>query len=104
MTTDERIDKLTERHEALTQSVEALLLAQQETDKRLDHMIEGIELLTTTAVQHSNDQLRLFRRLSRFEEAALRIAADHSQRILNIEDELRPEKNDDDTTQNGDTQ
>src|ERR1039457_270100 len=34
MTIDERLEKLTERHEALTQSVELLRIAQEETDKR----------------------------------------------------------------------
>ena len=34
MTIDERLEKLTERHEALTQSVELLRIAQADTDKR----------------------------------------------------------------------
>jgi len=34
MTIDERLEKLTERHEALTQSVELLRMAQDETDRR----------------------------------------------------------------------
>ena len=34
MNIDERLEKLTERHEALTQTVELLAAAQRETDKR----------------------------------------------------------------------
>jgi hypothetical protein len=33
VTIDERLDRLTERHEALTQSVELLLIAQRHTDE-----------------------------------------------------------------------
>jgi hypothetical protein len=37
MTIDERLEKLTERHEALTQSVELLRLAQEETEALSGH-------------------------------------------------------------------
>jgi len=36
MTIEERLDRLTERHEALTQSVEMLLLEGREQDQRID--------------------------------------------------------------------
>lgn len=35
MTTDERIDRLVERHEALAESVQSLLATSTETDRRL---------------------------------------------------------------------
>jgi hypothetical protein len=40
MTIDERLEKLTERHEALTQSVELLRIAQEETDKRFKRVAD----------------------------------------------------------------
>jgi hypothetical protein len=40
MTIDERLEKLTERHDALTQSVELLRIAQQETEKRFKQVAE----------------------------------------------------------------
>src|SRR5262245_13441388 len=43
MTIDERLDKLTERHEALTQSVELLMLNQREAFDRYDAWIEKQE-------------------------------------------------------------
>jgi hypothetical protein len=38
ITIDERLDRLTGRHEALTQSVEMLLIEGREQDKRMDTM------------------------------------------------------------------
>jgi hypothetical protein len=38
MTIDERLERLTGRHEALTQSVEMLLIEGREQDKRMDTM------------------------------------------------------------------
>jgi hypothetical protein len=46
MTIDERLEKLTERHEALAQSVELLVVHGHETDRRLDTVAEGIAKLT----------------------------------------------------------
>jgi hypothetical protein len=40
MTIDERLEKLTERHEALTQSVELLRIAQEETDRRFKRVAD----------------------------------------------------------------
>jgi hypothetical protein len=39
---DERIEKLTERHEALTQTVEIIAAMQKETDRRLGQVLEAI--------------------------------------------------------------
>jgi hypothetical protein len=48
MTIDERLDRLTERHEALTQSVELLALQGKETDRRIDQVMQAIEKLVTS--------------------------------------------------------
>ena len=40
MTTDERIEKLTERHEALTQTVELMAAENQQRDRRLGEIEE----------------------------------------------------------------
>jgi ATPase subunit of ABC transporter with duplicated ATPase domains len=47
MTIDERLERLTERHEALTQSVEMMALENKEQDRRLVEVTEDISKLTT---------------------------------------------------------
>ena len=68
MTIDERLEKLTERHEALTQTVELIARMQQKSEEGqqknevlLGHVIESIDSLA-------------------------RIAHAHEQRITDIED------------------
>jgi hypothetical protein len=43
MTIDERLEKLTERHEALTQTVELMALENKERDRRLEVMGKSME-------------------------------------------------------------
>jgi hypothetical protein len=59
VTIDERLEKLTERHEALTQSVELMVAENRErdkrmaqTDKRLIEIMEGIARLLHIAEIH----------------------------------------------------
>jgi archaellum component FlaC len=63
MTIDERLDRLTERHEALTQSVELMALENKERDRRLavenkerdrrlDQIMEGLARLVHVAEIH----------------------------------------------------
>ena len=63
MTPEERLDKLTERHEALTQSLELLSHLHQDgerrlqelgakTDARLDKLLSIVERLTTAVESH----------------------------------------------------
>jgi hypothetical protein len=40
MMIDERLEKLTERHEALTQSIELLRISQEETEKRFKRIAD----------------------------------------------------------------
>ena len=65
MTIDERLEKLTERHEALTQTVELMALENKERDRRLEQrdqrldkilnqMAEGIARLLHIAEIHEH--------------------------------------------------
>jgi hypothetical protein len=67
MTIDERLEKLTERHEALTQSVELLRIAQEETDKRFKRVAD------------------LFAQTDGFINDLARIARSHEERLDNLE-------------------
>jgi hypothetical protein len=64
MTIDERLEKLTERHEALAQSVELLVAQGHETDRRLNVVTEDIARLTAdtsnllTIVTIQNERLK----------------------------------------------
>ncbi len=63
MTTDERLDRLTERHEALTQSVELMLVAIRENSAAIKEDGEHIRALARIAEIHE-------RRLSGLEGAS----------------------------------
>jgi len=52
MTIDERLERLTERHEALTQSVELMAAENRLRDKRLGEIMEGIARLVHVAEIH----------------------------------------------------
>ena len=45
---DQRLDRLTERHEALTQTVELIAAAQMKNDERMGKLTERMEQLTET--------------------------------------------------------
>jgi hypothetical protein len=49
MTIDERLEKLTERHEALTQSVEVTVAENRERDRRMVEIMEAIARLVHVA-------------------------------------------------------
>jgi hypothetical protein len=68
MTIDERIERLAERHEALTQSVELVLVA---TRENTDHIRKLVEVTNRDA-----EDIR----------ALARIAEIHDKRITGIED------------------
>jgi len=54
MTIDERLERLTERHEALTQSVELMAHENRERDRRLAEIMEGIARLLHIAQIHES--------------------------------------------------
>jgi hypothetical protein len=76
MTTDERLDRLTERHEALTQSVELLVHQQREWQVRNEQWWEKNQVLMTHVLE-SIDSLA-------------RIAHTHERRITDLEGGRRP--------------
>jgi hypothetical protein len=43
MTIDERLEKLTERHEALTQTVESMAVENKERDRRLEVLAKNMD-------------------------------------------------------------
>jgi hypothetical protein len=45
---EKRMDRLTERHEALTQTVEHIALQGEEQNKRIDKLVGLIESITNT--------------------------------------------------------
>jgi hypothetical protein len=49
MTLDERLERLTERHEALTQSVELMAAENRQRDRRMGEIMEGIASLLHVA-------------------------------------------------------
>lgn len=52
MTLEERFDKLAERHDALTQTVEIMAAMQRENDQRMAQMMEAINRLTNIVAAH----------------------------------------------------
>jgi hypothetical protein len=59
MTIDERLERLTERHEALTQSVEMMVAENKERDKRMGQIMEAIASLVHVAEIHEEPIERL---------------------------------------------
>jgi predicted nuclease with TOPRIM domain len=68
MTIDERLDRLTERHEALTQTVELIAAAQIKNDERMAELTVSMGKLTDTMNRLAN------------------IVIAHEQRIDDLED------------------
>lgn len=54
MTIDERLEKLTERHEALTQTVEIIAGMQRENDKQIAQLSTFIRQLAEIAQRHDH--------------------------------------------------
>lgn len=52
MTIDERLEKLTERHEALTQAVDLLAAMYQQNERRLTQVLDAINRLANIAEAH----------------------------------------------------
>jgi hypothetical protein len=50
MNIDDRLDRLTERHEALTQTVELIAVAQMKNDERMGQLAIRMDHLTETFV------------------------------------------------------
>jgi len=52
MTIDERLERLTERHEALTHTVELTAIENAQRDRRMGEIMEGIARLLHVAEIH----------------------------------------------------
>jgi hypothetical protein len=52
MTIDERLDRLTERHEALTQTVELIAAAQIKNDERMGQLMDTMNRLANIIIAH----------------------------------------------------
>ena len=52
MTTDERLDRLIERHEALTQSVELITSMQRDNEERMTKLIDAVASLVRIVQDH----------------------------------------------------
>jgi uncharacterized protein YoxC len=74
MTIDERLEKLTERHEALAQTMELTALENKERDARLDKLAEDLSKLVATVD-----------RVVGSVEKLTQIVTDHQERIRNLE-------------------
>jgi prefoldin subunit 5 len=74
MTIEERLEKLTERHEALTQAVELIAGRQRETERRLETVVD---------MQRQNEQrfAQVVVPLSRL----VRVAESHEHRLDGLE-------------------
>jgi hypothetical protein len=59
MTVDERIERLTERHEALTQTVELIAAAQLRSDERLAQFMDTMNRLGNIVIAHEERIERL---------------------------------------------
>jgi prefoldin subunit 5 len=59
MTIDERLERLAERHEALTQTVELMAAENRERDKRMAEIMEAIARLVHVAEIHEHRIERL---------------------------------------------
>ena len=59
MTIDERLERLAERHEALTQSVELMAVENRERDRRMGEIMEAIARLAHVAEIHEHRLGRL---------------------------------------------
>jgi hypothetical protein len=52
MTIDERLDRLTERHEALTQTMELIAAAQVKNDERLGQLTDAMNRVANIIIAH----------------------------------------------------
>jgi uncharacterized coiled-coil protein SlyX len=88
MTIDERLDRLTARHEALTESVEMLRDRTADTWRLVEHVAASVDQLTGKVDQLTASVATLVEVTNRDAvdiRALARIAESHDRRIANIE-------------------
>ena len=89
MTIDDRLDRLTERHEALTQTVELIAAAQLKTDERLAQLEEHMVRLEEHIGRIDESLLVLAGRSGQLMDTMNRLAniiISHEERIERLED------------------
>jgi archaellum component FlaC len=79
---DERLDRLTERHEALTQTVELLAHEAAENNK---HIRQRFEDMAREAVENDRRYYQRFEQIATTLEAMLKITQNHERRLQNLE-------------------
>jgi archaellum component FlaC len=95
MTIDERLDRLTERHEALAQSVELLLITVRETRATVSEIAGTVNALAATVRETTATVSAIAASVSKLVDvtnrdavdirALARIAESHERRITDIE-------------------
>jgi len=88
MTTDERIDRLVERHEALAQSVELLAASVHEQGLNIDKLLECIGATLITSSEQGQSIAMLLASSAKTDariEALVSIAESHSRRLSDLE-------------------
>ena len=81
MTIDERIERLTERHEALAQTMELMILENQQRDKRMLQILQGIEAMGNMVLGQKGE----ISELKASSLALLELATNHERRLTNLE-------------------
>jgi prefoldin subunit 5 len=64
MTIDERLERLAERHEALTQAVDLLAAMLQQNERRMAQVLDAINRLANIAEAHAPSRRPVQRRLT----------------------------------------
>jgi hypothetical protein len=88
MTTDERLDRLTERHQALAESLQLLTLDVQSTlqsTKELRESINGLTRSVTELRELGKDHDRILRGHADLIGDLVKIATAHEQRLGRVE-------------------
>ena len=85
---DRRLDRLTERHEALSQTVEMILQMQRKSAERHEALSQSVELIVQmqreSEVRHQKNETLMAQALEAINSLA-RIAQSHEHRLDDIE-------------------
>ena len=81
MTIDERLEKLTERHEALAQTMELMVAENRERDGRLDKLAEDVSKVS----DNMNQLITTVDRVVGSVEKLTLVVANHQVKLRNLE-------------------
>lgn len=85
MTIDERIERLTERHEALTQSVEILVATSHENSAQIAALTKRMDSLSDETTKKMDVLIDVETRLAESMTALAQVVAQHERRLNGIE-------------------